>query len=746
MKRSKFLAAILSFIMVFSFLISSVACGKEEPKPNPNPDDKPKIEAPVIEKDRYEYDWALGGTLEIVVDLKSQTIKSVKLQQTVLNADDYTASNNKIAFGEEFCSGLNEGENELTIETAGGQDKTVIYAYNSTPALDNDLLKLQGNNESDVVFELDTKGKNIKTVKLDEKQLEESAYSYDAQAKNFVVKKEYLNTLPVGIYTMNIQIDNLQQSNVNYYIGTYGNEIAHQTNTVMDMSKLNNFENYSVGSEVELPNTLTPVAKPIVIDGEQAIDGKSLSFKVSGINTFFSTQNDSNSPYKKGVVYCFKMKIRTTKQSGLVFKWSYDDNFWWINEDKSFNETNCKDKRSQVSYSEENNYWDIEIYYSYNGNSKEDKFEILTFNAAEGNEVIMDDLMILETSLPITAKAPAIESQIYNNQDLSIKEFMPQGYRFISIFNGDSELKMNEDYSISGNELTLKNSYMQGKTLPLQLTVKSSAYKNYEGDEETFTSDLKINEGGKPGYLNSAIINYQTSEGSQGVELPFALNGYEIASVSHEDTLIDQKFYTYADNSLLIKKEYLDTLNAGIHLFKLLTTDSEKSFNFYVNLNMVVGESIIDIGFENPDDDWDWHKANFEIADNTNFGSLKAGKLSGVTDGVGYGLSTLDALSLNAEKMYQIKFKIQLDSEAQFLVALNAKDGTEKNDNVIWYNNGGNKQWDSFGRPQTVVDLGNGIFEICAYHKGEGSKLEIMFTGTHFIDDISLIEVTGIDY
>lgn len=143
------------------------------------------------------------------------------------------------------------------------------------------------------------------------------------------------------------------------------------------------------------------------------------------------------------------------------------------------------------------------------------------------------------------------------------------GNTLVGISSGGSALTKDTDYTVDGNQVTVKKEYLAARpvgTASLTFAFSGGAAQNLAvAITDSTTRDSKVTP-------TTVSFDKKDSAGSD-LELTLALNGNALNGIAHEGTsLTSGTDYTTTDQKIVLKKSFLETLPAG-------TTTLTVSFN-----------------------------------------------------------------------------------------------------------------------------------------------------------------------
>ncbi len=695
---------------------------------------------PSAEQNKVRYDYSNPADAVFTLKLAGSTVKGVKFGEMALTAGDYTVSGNTLTVKKEFIDVnlLENVENVLTVTTDGGDLTLIIETFDSTPVFDRETYKFQKAGE-DVSFTLNS-GTDAVTVASvacgDEALTAEQDYVYENNV--LTVNASYLEKKSVGIYGFQVTMSDAAQTSFEFRIATYG--LAEGTHTLGDTGSLNDFESYDAGDSVVLPNTLMNIAPIVVADG---INGKSLEFEIPSqdIHCFFSSQR----AFASDKVYCIKMKLKIEPAAKFIFNWGAGNDFCEINADGTIKYSH--DARSKIT--EENGVFDVELY---SVNAKQSgKLEVYVGTNAEKSVLLLDDLMILETALPTTSPAaPNLPKRVFDDADVvytGVK--LPAGAAFDGIYSGSDKLTDSQAvYDAAAETLTIRKDYLQGKTFPMNLTLRLTAVGDWQGNTANFDSNFEIDINRSMTAVRS-IVNYDSTLYKDiTIDTAKAFPGVEftgVTSIKNEDADVPFTFDANA-KTIALTSAYVNGLSDGGHRLQI-TTAGEKAVDFYLFKNLL-GSAVFDYDFEDP---------NFRppYGDPVDSGVVKIENGQYVVNPVSAGtyFSTLGAFTLDASKTYQVNLRFTADAARAFSLAVKQEPGGGSMDllQINFGTAGSFSVPDNNGKVTGFVNKFDGnTFDVAIFLKGTDlRKFELWFQDRdgsnpceHRFEEISVYETS----
>lgn len=745
-------------------------------------------------------DLSVGGNVMLTLDLKGNSLSFIKdkSNDVMLAMDvDFVYREDSfmlILYQAGYLGSLKVGSYVFTVATAKGSGDFTLNIVEDNIDETQLIYILPHVPGANVSFTLSTNGFPLSEVTLGDTVLtEEVDYSFDGS--KITVKGPVIADLSVGIYPLNITVDNSEKDEFLFYIGSYGKEgEARVPGSVPDYSKLNNFEQYVVGDSVIyngsklLQNTLDPSASNEIVTGEDALVGKqSIKFYPGqGSNSgekfgvFFGTVGPDDG-FKVNTLYALKLKVRMNKAQTLLFMFenataatSGQNAFMMRNNKENVSSVDgewTKDSRSNAVYNSEGNYWDVTVYLYTD--KAQDKLVMRTFAAGGvtpelGHSVIIDDLMIVEAGMPIRPEVAPVFSaadNVYRGEDISFHADITTGYRVSGVYLGETALKADTDYryDVQTGTLTILNSYLSTASLPLTLEVRTQAVADIFGGltGTDLVSSISI-KNSLPHAGTTGIINVKSTGSRAGkAEFPLYLEDHKIDSVALEDldknggddskTDIGAENYSFDHNVLTIDKDFILQLRgAGRYVFTVKTSHSVNganpiSFKFVVNYDMgftaLAGgpASFSEYIFTNEKNSPSLVSGTHVYTANTAFGYTNV--LRFMNETLSYGLSTGDDFNgkVLPSDMLMVKLRIRMSDAANAALCLQLGDVTMLN----W--NGESGEWTS-DTVYTVVDLGDGYYDVCAYAYGNSAKVDVKVKGDILFGEMLIHKVKGVSY
>lgn len=531
----------------------------------------------------YTIDWGKG------------TFVSLAVGEEVLEKDtDYMIEGNVLSIvGKGLIDGWAADTYEFTLTTTTGSAVFELKVVMSgSRYLDESVFKT-ADGISDVSFSMII-GTNTKilSVKEGETELAATAYSYDAQAQEFAFDKEYLATLAAGIHYFVIALDDAVEYPVSIAVGTVFAD---------------NFENGNTNNS----QITFGVAGNSNISGADAIDGKSVDLDLEAPNLAGTLLQVKNIALEENRLYVLHMTLRIDGKTQLIFVLpSQDGNQAWMNADGSMS-TEAGQYVDSRSSSEEigENIYELKIYLpvtAYDEDGINLRIYFRNGDLSEGapspqehTRLVLDNIWMAEnteeTFLPAQAPTVTPVSTEILSADRDVTVTVNNNYgTFTSLTENGEALTAGEDYTLEGETLTVKGSYLQSRDMavgvPLTFTYNTV---NPDNAEQTFAVTFTI--------TYKATVwgtEYEKEyDGQNDVSFGVTMASTEGVSVKLNGVALSDGDYDVSDTSVTVKAAYLNTLaQNNVYEFKMTdASGSEFLFAVYVGCT---AETVIYESFE----------------------------------------------------------------------------------------------------------------------------------------------------
>ena len=240
---------------------------------------------PSVENSVVDYSFEDGQDLTVNVNLGGASLIQVKVAGDVCLVSDYSLTDGvltiKKSFLEEVCA---KGDNEATLTTTVGACMfTIRCEFTIEATFDATTYKIQTAIGNDVVFEFDANGKEFALYEADGTKLAADAYEYNASKKTLTIKAAYIDVLAAGCYDFRLDVADDVSTSILFTVGAHGGEELDNVAFPESVYAMNNFNTLATGSSFGGTNVLkdeffTWGATSKIVDGDKAIDGKSLQF------------------------------------------------------------------------------------------------------------------------------------------------------------------------------------------------------------------------------------------------------------------------------------------------------------------------------------------------------------------------------------------------------------------------------------------------------------------------------------
>lgn len=198
--------------------------------------------------------------------------------------------------------------------------------------------------------------------------------------------------------------------------------------------------------------------------------------------------------------------------------------------------------------------------------------------------ITLDELPDLKTdnqtpSASISPTSAEFDKYTANQSDIAIK-IDYKGNTLNSLKAGTVLLNLNEDYTISGNNLNIKSSFLS----KLSVGDHNIIFNFNKGKDATLK--VKIVDSTPSATITPINVTFDKSvDKQQDIKVTVTLNGHQLKSIVNQNvTLVLNKYYTETDNTILFLKSYLSTLSLG---------ENKITFNFNGGNSSVLNVNVI---------------------------------------------------------------------------------------------------------------------------------------------------------
>lgn len=140
-------------------------------------------DAPVIEKEEYLYDRAIGGTFELPIKMGGGKMSLVKVDGMNIRSANYRYNEESscIELYEEYLFSLEAGDHSVQIITTGGSAKFVLDVSNTVSTAFDETTEKSGfvGRDDAVFFKVDFNGTSVKSIKYGDYELTNDDYSVE---------------------------------------------------------------------------------------------------------------------------------------------------------------------------------------------------------------------------------------------------------------------------------------------------------------------------------------------------------------------------------------------------------------------------------------------------------------------------------------------------------------------------------------------------------------------------------------
>lgn len=527
-----------------------------------------------------------AALIEFTVDWGKGTFTKLEVTgKTLVKDTDYMIEGDKLSIvGIGLLDKWEVGDYTFTLTTTTGKTTFIIKVVSSGARFtDDEVFKVSS--DADVSFDMLLGGVNVSAVKADgaDSAISSDSYTYDAEAEAFVFKKAYLDTLAAGIHDFRIELDN---------------EIVFNVSIATKTLLADNFENGNTnGNQI----TFGVVGNSNISDAE-AIDGKSVKLDLQSPNIAGTFLEGKDIALQANHLYIFHMTVRIDGKTQLIITVpGTDGNLGWMNADGTLSTSadQTKDSRSTIEKIDEN-LVQLNIYLPVT-NVDSTKQLLLYFRNGdyehpetpqENTQLIVDNIWIeentTETFRPASkAELTPAQQQITGVQDVTFTVNNNYG-EFVSVTNGEDALTLGDDYTLDGDQLTIKAAYLteQGLTNGQTLTLSYNT-KNPDNEEQTFAAEFSVR-------MTATVwgsVFEQNFNGTDDVVFDVTMNGATVTSINDGSKNLAEGDYAYADNKLTIKASYLKTLTEKKPYQFIMTDSNEQSFRFVIYVGTTSAET-----------------------------------------------------------------------------------------------------------------------------------------------------------
>lgn len=525
----------------------------------------------------FTVDWGKGSFTKLEADGKSL----VKDEQYVIEGSKLTI------VGKGMLDSWEVGDYTFTVTTTtGSADFTVSIVKSGSRYTDSKVFKVSEG--QDVAFGMLLGDTTISAVKLNgaEDAIAADGYEYSDAQESFILKANFLNTLPAGIHSFRIELSN---------------QIVYNVSVAVKTLLAENFENGNTnGDQITFGNGNSNIS------GEEAIDGKSVKMELEAPNLAGTFLEGRNIAFQANHLYILNMTVRIDGKTQLIVTVpGTAGNLGWMLEDGTLSTPSdqTKDSRSSITAIGEN-LVQMRIYLPVTGVQDDMQFRIFFRNGdldrpapQPGTQLVIDNLYIEESSETFEpASAASIEPDfklIAAAQDVSFNINNNYG-AFVSVTKDGEALTLGDDYSLDNGVLTVKAAYLTregltaGQTLELFYNTK-----NPDNESQTFASKFSIK-------MTSTVWGEtleQSFDGTNDVSFGVTMNGATVASVKNGTAALTSADYSVSADKLTVKASYLKTLTEK-KPYQFVMTDSEgEEFRFVIYVGCTP-DSALYVSFE----------------------------------------------------------------------------------------------------------------------------------------------------
>lgn len=240
---------------------------------------------PAVTPQVADYSFEDNQDLTVTVDLGGASLTQLRIAGDLCPVSEYSLVGDKLTvsktFLEEVCV---KGDNEAVLTTnVGSCEFTIRCEFTVEAVFDTTAYKIQTESGKDVVFDFDANGKEFVLSAKGGTELTESDYEYNASKKTLTIKAAYLDTLSVGCYDFVLDVADDVNSSILFTVGAYGIEEQERVAFPGSIYAMNNFNVLATGASYGGTNVVrdeffTWGATSKIVDGDKAIEGKSLQF------------------------------------------------------------------------------------------------------------------------------------------------------------------------------------------------------------------------------------------------------------------------------------------------------------------------------------------------------------------------------------------------------------------------------------------------------------------------------------
>lgn len=523
-----------------------------------------------------EFKWDAPEDLVFTVDLGGAAFVSVELGEETLAASEFTFADNTLTLPHETIEmHCTDGANTFVLNTAVAATEFIVNCShkNATPEFDTSVYKFQQSPGSDVRFRFVPYGQAF-TVSAPGDNGEYAALAegeYSTIGNYLVIESDYLDGLLCDFLPLRVTVDDSAKTSFDFTVVPYGKtDSAHAA--VQNGNAVQNFDSLAAGSTYCEPvseNEVYSMRENTVIESADAVSGKSLAIKSAGtgVDTLFGV----NIGFDTQTVYYIELQYKIITEGArpeVVFKWSgsAEHNFLWVLSDNTINAGNTDDGNT-AQYDASTGVTTVRAYVT--PSAGDNRFEILTIGQQSAFTLVLDNIRILSTSIPVNTTYSPVSEYDYNilsGYDLTVNTLCTGSYRLVSIVCGEETLEAGTDYTTaSGGMAVISASWLAGHTEDFTLTLTRSYVSDEIGTRQTQQAVVSVSVFDKnPASIDDETYKSQTSE-REALTFEITLGDYTIESVSLGKQVLDVEEYTFAEGILTIKADTLNGLYAGIH-------------------------------------------------------------------------------------------------------------------------------------------------------------------------------------
>lgn len=159
---------------------------------------------PVISPTIATFDKDNPANVVVDLNLKGNTVTSIKINNVDLNASAYQIADGKLTIFTAYLQPLANGNYAVVVTTIGGSATLTITVKDAqSPVVSPSSVTFDKQNPDEIVVDVDLKGETLTSIQINGTTLISSAYVHEIG--KLTLLESYLATLQAGVYTIVIQ-------------------------------------------------------------------------------------------------------------------------------------------------------------------------------------------------------------------------------------------------------------------------------------------------------------------------------------------------------------------------------------------------------------------------------------------------------------------------------------------------------------------------------------------------------------